>query len=132
MGIGLNVSNEESVACFSDSSFIVKSAELPFERLENTHTFAYGLLPLMTFEHCPNATVRGVDCNTCKHKGKELSYDDGIARFPLRAVIGEKRCYYSLYADKIVDLKNKVLENRYMVLTDPEIKACKRIGERPL
>ena len=116
-GYGLNISNESALSAIWDADAFIKAIERSLDDFADGYTFAYGRKTLMTFAHCPNAVCRGMDCPTCKHKGEKLIYDDGISKFPLEAVKTKNRCYYSLYSDKIIDLREEC-EKRYIVIKD--------------
>jgi len=120
-GFGLNVSNEITLKYFKDADAVIKSFETTEDKSFSGYSFVYGFIPLMTFEHCPNATSRGVDCKNCKNKGNTIYYDDGVCTFPLRAVVGD-RCYYTLYSDKVLDIKYKTDLDKYVSLVGENSK----------
>lgn len=130
-GIGLNIVNSFTAKQFADADAIIASVELGGCTVDGTtHTFASGRIPLMHFEHCPNESVNGVGCKNCKNKGRTLYYNYGNNKFKLIGFVSDKRCYYSLYSDRVINL-DFVKDNKYISFIggDAPVRTDGIIGE---
>lgn len=117
-GLELNITNKVTEKVFSDSALTLASVEMGDMRLSQTsYVYAYGRVPLMTFEHCPNFVCSGFDCDRCIKKAQNLIYKHDKDSYLLRGVRAKHRCYYTLYSGKKLDMKINN-NNKYMNLIE--------------
>lgn len=102
-GIGLNIANKLTANEYDDADAVIESVEIKDKSLLGVHTYSYGRIPLMYYEHCPNEVISGVGCEGCKNKARDITYSHK-GDFKLRGVITKKRCYYTMYSDKKINL----------------------------
>lgn len=113
-GIRLNVFNSH----FSEISGVdsaIYSPELTLQEIDdinsNGFVYAYGILPVMTFCHCPVQVSTGCSCDRCAYNG-DFTYRDKIAEYLIKRT-RIKRCYFELHNPAIVDISAKADKIRY-------------------
>lgn len=114
-GIRLNVYNSrfKKVSGVDD---VICSPELTLSEIgdindKNAFVYAYGLLPVMTFCHCPLQVSTKRGCSDCAYRG-DFYYHDKKADYLIKR-IRIKECTFEMFNPAIVDISAKSDKIRY-------------------
>lgn len=107
-GIRLNVFNAYESDIAGLDSFVF-SPELTLQEMKdigkNGFVYAYGLLPVMTFCHCPVQLNTGCTCKDCKYVG-DFTYSDKKADYLIKRT-KVMSCQFEMYNPSVVDIGAK-------------------------
>lgn len=113
-GFGLNISNDYSASILTTLGCeeVFSSFEKWSPTLKDSYKFTQGYLPLMTFAHCPNKTLKNNDCSSCSHVG-DLTLTSNNSRYKVRRY-KICNCYFDLVDDRLTssDFSNRVIDLR--------------------
>lgn len=111
LGIGMNMFNKK-VCKNLNVSLGINSLELSKNELVDNFVYSYGVIPLMTFTHCPIQLNTGCNCANCKYKG-DFYYSNRENNF--RVVRHKlKYCYFEMYHSKVLSLLNENIRLKYL------------------
>lgn len=124
-GIRLNAFNSRFAKHAGVDGFIC-SPELTLREIDDMNSecyvYAYGILPVMTFCHCPVQVSSGKGCEDCAYRG-DFYYHDKKADYLIKRT-RIKRCYFEMHNASVVDISSKADKIRYNLYVN--MVNCKR------
>ena len=124
-GIRLNAFNSHFAKHAGVNGYIC-SPELTLREIDDMkqdcYVYAYGILPVMTFCHCPVQVSSDKRCADCAYRG-DFYYHDKKADYLIKRT-KIKRCYFEMHNASVVDISSKADKIRYNLYVN--MVNCKR------